>query len=48
VVNFDGEKRLTQKANHTINFFCGKKFPMLLSQHINLSPEMQLADRLTD
>jgi len=39
---------LAHKANHTINFFCGKKFPMLQSQHINLCPEMQLAERLTD
>jgi hypothetical protein len=48
VVNFNGEKCLTHKANDTINIFCGENLLTLLSQHISLCPEMQLADRLSD
>jgi hypothetical protein len=47
VVNFKWKEMLHHKANHTTNFFHGTKFPMLLSQHINLSAGKQLTEQLS-
>jgi hypothetical protein len=43
-VNFNWKKCFTQEANHNANIICGAKIPMLQSYHIDLSPEMQMAE----